>query len=236
MRRLKTKTVLMAKQIESSRWRHKLKSRYMHEGVPYYAQWQSRELVEKIIDKEIEAKDDPRWKESGAESQAEYTSWTWSCCGMACLKMILADTQHKVVPLVELGKRCMAYGGYKLPLEDSPGLFYKPFVKFVKQEFGLSAKAVAALTIPEIKRTLGGGGYAIVSVTPEIRHPAKEPTKRGGHLVLIVGYDDEKQAFYLHNPSGFERTQENVEVPYKNFAKFFDNKGILVSASDLAAQ
>jgi len=94
----------------------------------------------------------------------------------------------------------------------------------------LKGSAVPALTIPEIKRTLGRGGYVIVSVTPEIRHPTKQPIKRGGHLVLLVGYDDEKQLFYLHNPSGFEGTQENVQVTYSNFSRFFDNKGIIIFA------
>ena len=41
---------------------------------------------------------------------------------------------------------------------------------------------------------------AIASVTPEIRRPDDEPTRRGGHLVLVFGADDRGLTF--HNPSG----------------------------------
>lgn len=228
MRKLKNASLRILKLLSSLRWSHKLKPRYLHENVPYFSQWESRELVEKIITQQMGAADDPLWRKSGAVNKKEYEVWSASGCGMACLKMILVDTRHEPVPLVELGKRCLAYGGYRLPLEDSPGLFYKPFVNFIQAEYGLTGKAVSALTMPEIKRALGNGGYVIASVTPEIRFPTKTPSRRGGHLVLLLGYDDERKEFMLHNPSGFADTQEGVVVTYSNFSKFFDRKGIIV--------
>lgn len=227
MRKLKNQTLVLAKQLQSKLRRKTHKSRFVHH-VPYFSQWESRELVEKIITKQIETKDDPRWRESGAASPQEYASWSWSCCGMACLKMILAHKKGKNVPLVTLGKQCLEYGGYKLPLEEHPGLYYKPFVNFIKSEYGLDGKTVSALTLTEIKQAISDGGYAVVSVTPEIRFPSKNPTKRGGHLVLVFGYDDDKRVIYLNNPSGFKDSQEKVEIPYKQFGKFFDNKGIII--------
>lgn len=228
MRRLKNKALLLAKQLQPRLRRKTHNPRFIHRTVPYFAQWESRELVESIITKQIEAKDDPRWRESGAKDVKEYTAWSWSCCGMACLKMILAHRKNKIIPLVTLGKQCIKYGGYKLPLESHPGLYYKPFVTFIKSEYGLNGKAVSALTLAEIKQTISEGGYAIVSVTPEIRFPSQLPKKRGGHLVLVFGYDDEKQVIYLNNPSGFRDSQERVEIPYKQFKRFFDNRGIIV--------
>lgn len=228
MRRLKHKAILHSKQLHAKLRRKTHKKAFVHKDVPYFSQWESRELVEKIVTGQIEAKDDPRWRESGAENVDEYTSWSWSCCGMTCLKMILAHAQHKVVPLVTLGKQCLEYGGYEAPIEKSPGLFYKPFVHFIKQEYGLDGKAVGALTLAEIKQAVSDGGYVIVSVTPEIRFLSKDPLKRGGHLVLVFGYDDEKQVIHLNNPSGFAESQENVTISYGQFMKFFDQKGILV--------
>jgi hypothetical protein len=230
MRRIKNKAVLHAKQIRSKLRRKLYKESFIHGGVPYFSQWESRDLVEKIVTKQIAAADDPRWQESGAKNVAEYTSWSWSCCGMACLKMILAHQQRKVVPLVMLGKQCVKYGGYRLPLETSPGLFYKPFVNFIKQDFGLNGTAVGALTLDEIKHAVSNGGYAIVSVTPEIRFPSQQPIKHGGHLVLVFGYDDKKKLIFLHNPSGFKDSQENVALSYAQFRTFFDHKGILIDA------
>lgn len=228
MRRLKNKVLLHIKRLHGKVQKSTHKKSFIHKDIPYFSQWESRDLVEKIIKKQISAADDPHWKESGAKTTQEYTAWSWSCCGMACLKMILAHKYRKVIPLVHLGKKCLNYGGYRLPLETSPGLFYKPFVSFVKSEYGLNGRAMSVLTLTEIKQVLSDGGYVMVSVTPEIRFPLEEPTKRGGHLVLVVGYDDEKGAIYINNPSGFKGTQEQVEIPYRQFHKFFDNKGILI--------
>lgn len=229
MRQLKRRTILVAKEVRSKLQGTTHEIRFIHQNLPYFSQWESRDLVEKIITRQIEAKDDPRWQESGAKDVKEYASWSWSGCGMACLKMILAHKNHTVIPLVTLGKQCLQYDGYRLPLETHPGLYYKPFVRFSKEKYDLNAKAVSALTLAEIKKALSEGGYVIASVSPEIRFPKKIPTKRGGHLVLIFGYDDENQVVYLHNPSGFKNSQERVAVTYSQFKKFFDNKGIIVS-------
>ena len=230
MRKLKNKALVFAKQLHSSLRKSAHSSRFVRDDVPYFSQWESRELVEKIITKKVKAEDDPRWRESGARSAREYASWSWSCCGMACFKMILAHKKNKIIPLVTLGKQCMKYGGYKQPLKDHPGLYYKPFVKFVEKEYGLKAKAVSSLTLFEIKQVISNEGYAIVSVTPEIRFPDNYPAKRGGHLVLVVGYDDKERQIYLNNPSGFKNSQE-LKISYDRFKKFFDNKGILIGES-----
>lgn len=230
MRKLKNKAVVLAKRLHSKLQKKTHKNRFIHRSVPYFSQWESRELVEKIITKQTKAEDDPLWQKSGAKDTREYAAWSWSCCGMACFKMILAHKKNKIVPLVTLGKQCLKYGGYKLPLKEHPGLYYKPFVEFIKKEYGLDGKAVSALTLTEIKQAISDGGYAIVSVTPEIRFPDKQPSKRGGHLVLVFGYDDDRQAVYLHNPSGFKTSQEKVEIPYGQFKEFFDNKGVIIKA------
>lgn len=230
MRQLKRIALLNIKKAYYALRQPSYKPVFIHKNIPYFSQWESQELVEKIITKEIEAKDDPRWRESGARDTREYTEWSWSCCGMACLKMILAHKQHKIIPLVYLGKQCLKYGGYRMPVQTSPGLFYKPFLRFIKDEYGLDGSTSSALTLAEIKKTVSQGGYAIVSVTPEIRFPLKEPTRRGGHLVLVYGYDDQREVLYLNNPSGFASSQEAVSILYKQFFRFFDHKGILITA------
>jgi hypothetical protein len=230
MRRIKKHLQIATKNAKGLFKQSEYAPKYIHSNVPYFSQWESRDLVELIITMQLDGKDDPKWADSGAASKDEYAEWSWNGCGVACLKMILAATQDKVVPLAQLGKKATTYGVYKMPLHSSPGMFYKPFVTFIEKEFGLNGKAESALTISEIKQTISKGGYVIVSVTPEIRFSSKKPSKKGGHLVLVYGYDDRDKVLYLHNPSGFEGAQENVTLSESSFMQFFDHKGIIVFA------
>lgn len=199
--------------------------------VPYFSQWESHELVGRILDGTIKAEDDPKWRESGAEDKAEYTSWSWSACGMACTKMILAHSTAQVVPIVTLGKKALEYGCYDLPLETSAGLKYEPYVRFVQQELGWRAKVISPMIKDDIVRALSMGYYVIASVSPDIRVPTSQPKHRGGHLVLVVAYDLDKKNFYINNPSGNTKaTQEHARVSFAEFEKFFAHRGIIIDA------
>lgn len=204
----------------------------MHKNVPYFCQWESRDLAKKILTKQITTDDDPNWKASGAKTKKEYEAWSWSACGMACTKMILASRIGKVVPIVELGKKCAEYGGYTMPIEASVGLLYKPYVKFAAKEFGWKSKIVEGMSQQEIMYALSKGDFVIASVSPLIRDPKSDPKTRGGHLVLMTGYDASKQEFYLHNPSGISKsTQKYAVVSFHDFKKFFSGRGIVIQAS-----
>ena len=197
--------------------------------IPYFSQWESPELVGDILSGKRRAQDDPKWKNSGASSQDEYAEWSWAGCGMACTKMILAASGAEAPPLVALAKQSLKYGVYQLPLESSPGMFYKPYVEFMKKEYGLRARITKRLSSAKIMRALAHGNLVIASVSPEIRNPAGTPTKRGGHLVLIVGYDKPKQEFYIHNPSGnTEKSQTFAVVSFADFDKFAAGRGVIV--------
>jgi len=208
----------------------KLPRRFMHKNVSYFSQWESRGLVGEILSGSVKAEDDPKWRDSGAATKAEYAAWSWSGCGMACFKMILAHRSKISVPLVALGKACCHYGGYDMPLERSQGLKYAPFVKFAKNDFGITASAKAALPIIQIASELSRTRYVIASVHPSIRDATSKPKTKGGHLILVLGYDLDRQLLYLHNPSGNSPTsQEYVAISFKNFEKFFSYRGIIIS-------
>jgi hypothetical protein len=205
---------------------------FKHENVPYFCQWESKDLAGKILAKEISTDDDPKWKASGAKDKKEYNAWSWSACGMACTKMILAYRTGQVLPIVELGKKCAKYGGYTMPLESSVGLLYKPYIKFVSEEFGWKAKIVESMSMNEVMQELGQGNFIIVSVSPLIRNPKSQPKTKGGHLVLMTGYDKSKGEFYIHNPSGTSKSsQEYAAVSFDDFKKFFSGRGIVIQNS-----
>ena len=235
MRNIKNHALRHAKQVKQLLRPLPMPERFLHEGIPYFCQWESRELAKGLIEKKITTDDDPNWKASGAKTKKEYRDWSWSACGMACTKMILAHRTGKVVPIVELGKKCAGYGGYTMPLENSVGLYYKPYITFVDKEFGWKAKIVQGMTFQELMHELGKGNYVIAGVSPRIRHPQSKPKIKGGHLVLMVGYDKTKQEFYLHNPSGISKdTQEYAAVTFDDFKKFFSGRGIVVQGGSIS--
>ncbi len=157
---------------------------------------------------------------------------------MACLQMILSQKLHRKISLVELGEKCLEYGGYTInhqaeKIKDYKnyynGLFYKPFTTFVKNEYKLNAEILSPMVYKEIIQALDINNFVIASVHPSIRNPESSPTDRRGHLVLIVGYDITKNIFYLHNPSGFYNTsQKFAEISIRDFNKFFANRGIKI--------
>jgi hypothetical protein len=229
MRNIKNHVLREAKRLKHLVQPLSIPERFIHEAVPYFCQWESRELARQILEKQINTDDDPNWKASGAKTKKEYHDWSWSACGMACTKMILAHRTGKIVPIVDLGKQCTEYGGYTMPLENSVGLYYKPYITFVEKELNWKAKIVQGMTFQELMHELGKGNYVIAGVSPQIRYPQSKPKVKGGHLVLMVGYDKIKQEFYLHNPSGISKeTQEYAALKFSDFKKFFSGRGIVV--------
>jgi hypothetical protein len=203
--------------------------RFVYEKVPYFSQWESPDLAKQLLAKEITTDDDPRWKRSGAKTKEEYQEWSWSGCGMACTKMLVARATGKVIPLVELGKKCAEYGGYTMPLRDSIGLLYKPYTAFVDKEFGWRTRIAQGMSQKELMHELSRGNYVIAGVSPNIRDPHSKPKVKGGHLVLMLGYDRMEKEFYLHNPSGISKeTQEYAAVSFDDFKKFFSERGIVI--------
>lgn len=203
-------------------------------NIPYFSQWESPELVEKIILGDIlEAAKDPKWKNSGAINKQEYLLWSWNMCGMACLKMVLSFKKLSSPPLIILGKLALKYGCYKInsaskhPATYLDGLYYYPFIKFLRKEFDISAGVSRTLVIPEIIREVDCGHLIIVSVSPQIRS-SKKALNKGGHLVVITGYSLKQKCLWLNNPSGFYgQSQENFKVTFADFSKYFSNRGII---------
>ena len=151
---------------------------------------------------------------------------------MACTKMLLAGHTGKEVPLVTLGKKCAEYGGYTLPLETSSGLIYHPYLEFIRKEFGWSGKVISHASAHQLFHELSRGRFVIASVNPAIRTPRQStPKVKGGHLILLLGYDKTKDIIYFHNPSGISsQTQNYAQVSLNQFKKIFSGRGIVITA------
>ena len=199
------------------------------ETVPFFSQWETSDMTLDVLAEgaEIALRRDPLWRGSGAETLDEYAVWAANICGMACLKMILA-TRGEIVPTIELARRCTRYGGYVVNEGSIKGLIYAPFVRFVKEAFGLQAEVMTNIAASDIPAILGRSRFFIASVSSWIRWPEREPPSKGGHLVLVTSASDE--AFRFHNPSGHIRaTQANAVLAPADFDRFFANRGIAVA-------
>jgi len=195
--------------------------------VPYFSQFETPRLVEAIVTGALDPREDPAWPSSGARDAEDYARWSRHACGMACLKMILAASRGTVVPTLELLRASVPHGCYVESGETIKGLIYAPFVRFVAEEFCLSASVVTGIEAAAIVRVLPRPGYFIASVHPWIRWPEREPPARGGHLVLVLEADAETIVF--NNPSGHvAATQAEVRLPVADFQRYFAGRGIAI--------
>lgn len=196
--------------------------------VPYYAQWESPDLVPEIIAGTRRAADDPNWQKSGADSPQEYAYWSWRLCGMACLRMVL-DHWRGIAPApVQLAQECLEAGAY-VRHEDGrlDGLSYAPFAAYARARWGLFAESRPELPVEDISRQLGEGRLVMLSVHPSIRALDPAPPHRGGHLVLAVASGPEH--VFVHNPSGFpDGSQRDARVAWADLGRFYAGRGVVL--------
>ncbi|HSX43281.1 MAG TPA: C39 family peptidase [Candidatus Saccharimonadales bacterium] len=215
--------------------------RVIYEEMPYHSQFASPELVGPIVFGEMQAKDDPRWSESGASTPEEYARWAWNLCGMVCLKSVLeyTDKPGKEQTLMALARTCIDEGGYVVGEDEIKGLYYGPFVKFAEKEFGLEGRVASPLSIADIVQEINDGNFVIASVHPTIRD-FSPPPRQGGHLVLLTGYDiaDENgPKLYYHDPAGlYEKSQAFASAPVSTFEKYFAGRGVVLTRPPEAAE
>jgi hypothetical protein len=202
----------------------------MRRDVPYCSQFASSELVGEIVAGRMRIDDDPRWRESGAASAGEYARWAGAGCGMACLQMLLGALGRPAPGLVELGRGCERYGGYRAREDGGlDGLFYAGFVAFAAAEFGLDARVAAPLGVADLLHAAAGDEVVMASVNKAIRTAAEPAPARGGHLVLVIDADPVRRRLCFHNPSGHEpATQQSVWLDAEHFEPFYASRGIAV--------
>jgi hypothetical protein len=199
--------------------------------IPHRAQYASPQLAVALQSGEVAFEDDPRWREFGAHTPAEYRRWARCGCGMACLQMILAARGQEVPPLAALGRSAIGYGAYEAqPALGFGPLIYAGFVDFVAAEFGLSARVAAPLGLQELADAVAGDEVVLASVSAEIRSLASVPARRGGHLVLVFERSADGASVCFHDPAGDGPVSASgvwLELP--QFERFFAGRGIAVS-------
>lgn len=202
--------------------------------VPYVCQFAKPEHAELSLRKELRATDDPFWKETGASSPERYAEWAFTMCGMASAAMALSHLKGKKILPAELAEEAKQHGVY---VDDTNGTIssmrYREFVPWIKK-YGIDARVYSRLSLLGIRCALSEGRLVIVSVNPNIRGYETAPKgQKGGHLVLVTGYDLDAGTMVINNPSGFVSTNTQVkhQLSESEFGTFYAGRGIVLSST-----
>ncbi|MFE5324830.1 C39 family peptidase [Embleya sp. NPDC056575] len=195
--------------------------------IPAITQYASPDLIDAIVYAGRPPGDDDAWAVSGAPDRTAYGYWAGRWCGMACLRMALFARDGHAPPLYELMVGCATHGGY-VRREDGgvDGLYYRPFVEYVREAHGLRAEVVTELGPDRLADELDRGRLVMASVHREIRRPERPAPGRGGHLVLVTGRRDDAVTF--HNPSGHTPEAVSAVLAPHRFDEFAARRGIVL--------
>jgi len=192
--------------------------------VPWITQYASPSLIEAILYQGHPRGDDPRWRESGAPDQETYAAWCWRWCRMACFRMALLARDGVAPTLYELGLGCAEYGAYVDEPGRPRGLIYRPFAEYAQDKHAMEAEVITELDSARLMAELDAGRLVIASVSSEIRLPQTEPTRTGGHLVLVTGHADGHVTF--HDPAGHTPQAGIATLPMPVFDRFAARRGV----------
>jgi hypothetical protein len=168
------------------------------------------------------------WKDLGFSSREDAEYWENSSCGILCLGMALESKQS--IPnsvLIKKGKELDAYTHKK-------GWSHSGLVRIAK-EYGATAYRKERISLRALQKHLDDGELIIASIKwafkPNLTFAERvfPWVKRGGHLALIIGYDD--NGFYVHHTS--IRPEYNWEgrlIPYSEFQQGFTGRGIVLKS------
>jgi len=200
--------------------------------VPYVSQFASPEYAEKILKERVGSNTDPHWQYTGAQSVEEYAKWVLTICGMACTSMALLFFKHRNYGVVSLANDAFKHSVYKINGKELSNMHYAEYVPWIRT-YGLKATIYTHMRVRGLQYLLSKEKLVIVSVNPNIRgYKTADPKQKGGHLVLVTGYDKKRDVVMFHNPSGFARlnTQENHTLSVREFCQFFAGRGIALSS------
>lgn len=178
------------------------------------------------------------WQKLGFESFKDAQRWEKSSCGILCLKMamdgfLLAQDKPISPSTAECIKKGIEIGAYK----NSVGWKHDGLVNLAR-EFGFSAENREGVSSVELCKALKQNFLPIISIkwAFENKKSLKEKIlfwkKFGGHLALIVGFEEENgklAGFYVHHTSLiFEYNWQSKFLPLEKFEKGFTGRCIII--------
>jgi Peptidase_C39 like family len=197
-------------------------------GIPYYTQWGSADWVRRIVEDNADPCGDLAWQRSGFSDPDRYRFWAKRLCGLTCLESALDYWRIGHPSRAALLDDALRHGAYRLRDDGGvDGLIYRPFAQWIREAFGVHVDVLTETSIKAMAARLSAASLAIVSVSPEIRYPWRDNSRKGGHLVLLHGRD--AAGVWFHNPSGIDDQQADVHLPYERFAQFYAQRGMVLT-------
>jgi len=159
----------------------------------YQCQWASPKLAKKIIDHNINASCDPRWKDFGFSTKKEYVFWSWRICAIASLKMALNFFYPKnSTKISEIVNFCLAFGGYDVV--NDKGWYHSALIKYLESR-NLKTKSFKFLFLKKLQTLLENKILVLASIseTSKVMDPLKD-----GHIIVICGLEFKKNRTFVH--------------------------------------
>lgn len=128
--------------------------------------------------------------------------------------------------LVPAAEELLSAGAFVISNGKVHGLIYAPFVRYLKQRWGIQASVKSNLPVGELAERVTAGQLAIASVHPSIRDAPGHPPGRGGHLVTVWS----KRASDLRfvNPSGVPGISQHAQLSIPTFDGFYARRAVLI--------
>lgn len=199
--------------------------------IPYVCQFATPESAEASLRNGLLPTQDPHWKETGASSPERYAEWAFTMCGMASVAMALGYFKERNFKPAELAEDALQADVYVEEANGLSSMRYKEFAAWIRK-YGLHAHIYSRLSIRGVQYALSQNKLVIISVNPNIRGYDTAPrSQKGGHLVLVTGYDLKEGTISINNPSGFMSmdSQVNHALPVPGFKRYYAGRGIVVS-------
>ena len=157
--------------------------------------------------------------------RVEYQRWIPEICGICCLKMV-GDTIGVTnnLSLYRLTMMAAANGTFIVSEHGTiQGAFHHPLAELAER-LGIRCRVMRKLGIGEITGALAQGMYAILSIDAA----GVDSSRRGGHLVLVYGYDEPAGSFLLHDCSSMMQPDGcAVSISADALAGISNNKGLV---------
>lgn len=196
---------------------------------PYESQWGDVRCNEAVVVRGEAPGRFHDWRRDGYASEAEYAFWAAHVCGLACLRSVLRSWRPAfgVVPMAEPIRGAVAAGALVERADTVDGLYYRPFLAWIAEAFGIDGDVVEHTPIADLVPSIDVDRVVIASVSSEIRWPERPNARRGGHLVLVHGVDEDGRLVF-HNPSGIGATAADAVADLPTFARFHADRGMVL--------